>query len=201
MALAMSGVDISIREVVLRDKPAAMLEASPKGTVPVVVTTDGNVLEESLNIMRWALAQNDPENWLSAPAGDISALVARNDGPFKAALDRYKYGNRYAAEDIDVMEQRAIGAETLQALNTQLEAIGGQLLGPQRSFADVAIFPFIRQFANTDRNWFDSQPLPQLQAWLAGHLDSDLFKTIMKKYPQWQPGDAEPKLPTLNRAA
>ena len=201
MAIAISGVDISLREVVLRDKPAAMLEASPKGTVPVVVTTDGNVLEESLDVMRWALAQNDPENWLSVSMGDTAALVARNDGPFKAALDRYKYGNRYADEDLDVMEQRAIGAETLHALNIQLEATGGQLLGPQRSFADVAIFPFIRQFANTDREWFDSQPLPHLQAWLAGHLDSDLFKTVMKKYPKWQPGDIEPKLPTLNNPA
>lgn len=197
MAIAASGIECRLREVVLRDKPAEMLEASPKGTVPVVVAPDGKVIEESLDVMAWALAQNDAEQWLVPAQGsraEMDTLIAECDGPFKRALDRYKYPDRYEDEGIDRDEQRAFGLAFLQKLNAQL-AGQSQLFGARVSLADIAIFPFIRQFANTDRTWFDAQDLPHLQAWLSGHLESARFKLIMPKYPQWQSGDKEPLFP------
>lgn len=195
MAIISSGVSCRLREVVLRDKPAEMLEVSPKGTVPVVVAGDDQIIEESLDVINWALAQNDPEDWLKPPQdspADMHALIAQADGPFKQALDRYKYSNRY--EDVDSSEQRALGLEFLTQLNTRL-ANQSYLFGDRICLADIAIFPFIRQFANTDRAWFDGLDLPHLQDWLAKHLNSDRFKAIMSKYKQWHPGDEEPLFP------
>lgn len=197
MAIAAAGIECRLREVVLRDKPAEMLEASPKGTVPVIVQEDGSVIEESLDVMAWALAQNDAETWLSPDHGtraDMDKLVPECDGPFKRALDRYKYPNRYAQENLVREEQRALGREFLATLNARLDG-QAQLFGDRVSFADIAIFPFIRQFANTDRTWFDAQDLPHLQAWLAGHLDSPRFRQIMPKYAQWKTGNNEPVFP------
>jgi len=197
MAIAQAGVACRLREVVLRDKPQEMLDASPKGTVPVIVDVSGQVIDESLDVMAWALAQSDSENWLDPEQGsraDMDALVAECDGPFKRALDRYKYPNRYEDEGIVREEQRSLGLAFLETLNAQL-ADREHLFGDRISYADIAIFPFIRQFANTDRDWFDALDLPHLQAWLASHLDSDLFKQIMPKYKQWQTGDAEPVFP------
>jgi glutathione S-transferase len=191
MALVISGTPVRVREVVLRDKPAAMLEASAKGTVPVLVLGDGTVIDESIDVMRWALAQNDPEGWL-APESD--GLIAEADGPFKSALDRYKYSNRYEDEAVVSEEQRALGLAFLKDWDARLAAAGGQFFGAQRTLADVALFPFVRQFANTDRDWFDGLELPALQTWLAGHLDSELFTGVMSKYPQWAPGADEPVL-------
>lgn len=197
MAIARAGVECRLREVVLRDKPAEMLEASPKGTVPVIVTPDGTVIEESLDVMAWALAQNDADDWLTPDHGnraDMDALIAECDGPFKRALDRYKYPNRYEDEGVVREDQRTLGVAFLEKLNAQLD--GRQnLFGERVSYADIAIFPFVRQFANTDRTWFDALPLQHLQAWLARHLDSDLFKQIMPKFPQWKTGDQEPVFP------
>ena len=187
MALMASGQAVRLREVVLRDKPVEMLEASPKGTVPVLVLEDGTVIDESIDVMKWALEQNDPDNWLSA---DGEALIAEADGPFKKALDRYKYPNRYENEGVDRLEQRAKGREFLAKLDGILET-QTYLLGETITKADIAIFPFVRQFANTDRDWFDAQSLPHLQRWLTGHLESDLFLSVMKKYPQWKTGDEE----------
>ena len=192
LALAVSGAAIRIREVVLRDKPAAMLAASPKGTVPVLVLPDGTVIDESLDIMHWALALNDPENWLASDPAGTAALIAECDGPFKHALDRYKYPNRY--DGVDPLAQRAAGLAILQEWNARLDASGGQFLTPHHTLADMAIFPFVRQFAATDRDGFAAQNLPALQAWLAGHLASPLFKSVMTKHAQWQPGAAEPLL-------
>ncbi len=180
MALTVSATEVETREVVLRDKPEAMLEASPKGTVPVLVLQDGTVIDESVDVMRWALAENDPENWL---AGDDRALIETNDGPFKHHLDRYKYSTRH---DTDPEEHRTAGGEFLQVLEDRLQN-GTQLGGDTSGMTDIAIFPFVRQFANTDRTWFDAQPLPKLQAWLKGWLESELFKSIMVKRDQWQP--------------
>lgn len=197
MAIAVAGVECRLREVVLRDKPAEMLEASPKATVPVIVETDGTVIEESLDVMAWALAQNDPENWLEPEQGsrtEMDALIAESDGPFKRALDRYKYPNRYESEGVDREEQRALGLSFLEKLNARLDG-QAQLFGNRISHADIAIFPFIRQFANTDRTWFDALDLPHLQAWLEGHLESPRFKQIMPKYAQWKTGDEEPVFP------
>ncbi|QYJ08076.1 glutathione S-transferase [Qipengyuania flava] len=181
MALSVSGAAYEHREVVLRDKPAEMLEASPKGTVPVLVAADGVVLEESLDIMRWALGESDPEGWLTRTD---EALLAANDGPFKHHLDRYKYATRY--EDVDPEEHRAAALAILRALEARLEN-SAFLCGEKRGFADIAIFPFIRQFANADRAWFDAQDLPKLQAWLESLVTSELFNGVMRKHPQWKP--------------
>jgi len=186
MALKTSGVAYEHREILLRDKPDAMLAASPKGTVPVIVLADGEVIEESLDVMRWALAQNDPESWL-APGDAMFDLIAENDGPFKHHLDRYKYSNRY--EDAVAAEHREAGLDYLNKLNDRL-AGQAQLFGDEVSLADIAIFPFVRQFANTDRAWFDTQDLPRLQAWLAAHLASPCFADIMEKHEVWVDGAA-----------
>ena len=178
MALHVSGMAAEHREVRLRDKPAELLEASPKGTVPVLVTGDGEVIDESLDIMRWALGQNDPEGWLS---GVDDALIAANDGPFKHHLDRCKYDTRY---DSDGAHHRSEAVAILTGLERRLED-GEYLCGNRRTLTDIAIFPFVRQFAGADRDWFDAQPLPQLQCWLARLLASDLFAAIMVKRDPW----------------
>jgi glutathione S-transferase len=182
LALAVSGTRCELREVKLSAKPEAMLAASPKGTVPVLVLPDGAVIDESIDIMRHALASRDPEGWL---ARDDAALIARNDGPFKHDLDRYKYSQRHGP---DAEVHREGGLAFLRDLDARL-ADAGQLCGPERGLADMAIMPFVRQFAAVDRDWFDAQPLPRLQAWLAGHLASDLFSAIMMRVPPWTPGD------------
>ncbi|MBB3942819.1 glutathione S-transferase [Sphingorhabdus rigui] len=183
MAVAVSGAQVELREVVLRDKPPEMIAVSPKGTVPVLVVGDGHVVDESLDIMRWALAQNDPENWLAhADAG----MIAANDGPFKQALDRYKYPHRYGLAD--GVKHRDAALKHLSGLNAILAA-QPYLGGSAPAFTDTALFPFVRQFAATDPLWFDALPLPALQAWLNGLLASDLFGQIMTRYPKWTAGD------------
>ena len=186
MAVMQSGVTCELREVVLRDKPAAMLELSPKGTVPVLQLPGGTVLEESLDIMHWALTANDPGNWLDtadAPADLISQL----DGTFKSALDRYKYSvNHPERPQSDYREE---GAEFLALLEAKLAANGGAgLCAPRITFADIAVFPFVRQFAFVDKSWFDEAPYPLLQTWLSARLDSGLFLSVITKYPAWKPG-------------
>jgi glutathione S-transferase len=190
LALTVSGTPCELREVTLRAKPAAMLAASPKGTVPVLVLPSGAVIDESLDIMRWALATSDPEDWLER---DDPPLIAENDGAFKHALDRYKYPERYAEDPREYREQ---GLAFLQRIDARLAA-GGQLCGPVRGLADAAIMPFVRQFAAVDRLWFDAQPLPHLRAWLGEHLASALFDTIMTRRQPWTPGDPPIFLPDL----
>lgn len=192
LALAASGQSVSLREVVLRDKPPQMIEVSPKATVPVLVLGDGTVLEESLDVMNWALSEADPEGWLDADRALMDNLVAQNDGPFKHHLDRYKYANRY--DDAVAEDHRAEASKILSDLDTRL-AENDWLCGPRASFADYAILPFVRQFANTDRDWFDEQDWPHLRGWLERFLASDRFKAVMKKYPQWSAGDPEPTFP------
>ena len=182
MGLWASGTACELREVVLARKPQAMLDASPKGTVPVLVLPDGSVIEESLEILRWALARNDPKDWLERDDPD---LIHRNDGAFKHHLDRYKYHTRY---DCDPIEHRTAALDILHDLDARLQS-RANLCGEKRGLADIALFPFIRQFANTDRAWFDVLPLAGLQRWLKRHLASDLFASIMAKYPAWQAGD------------
>ncbi len=194
LGLSVSGTSIRIREVVLRDKPAEMLELSPKGTVPVLHLPTGKILDESLDILTWALEQNDPEGWLIPSPDETQTLIARNDGPFKRALDRYNYPGRYPEEDVTIETQRAIGLEILHDLNTRITANNGQIMRPERSLADMAIFPFVRQFAHVDMDWFTAQPLSALQVGLDGHKNSALFKGIMPKYAQWTPGADEPLL-------
>ena len=191
LALATSGVTVELREVVLRDKPAAFLDASPSGTVPCLVTPNG-MIDESLDIMTWALAQNDPDGWLAMPdTGPRTDMdwIRRADGPFKQALDRTKYAARYPGEDPDMHRARA--AEFLTDLDAQI----GTWIFDAPSLADYAILPFVRQFAFIDKAWFDSQPWPNLQAWLQQFLISDRFEAIMQKYPQWQNGDTPVQFP------
>jgi glutathione S-transferase len=179
MAVAVSGLIVELREIVLRDKPPELLAISPKATVPVLVTCDGEVLEESLDIMRWALAQNDPQNWLSDIDED---LISANDGPFKQALDRYKYPHRYGLPDGETFRGEAL--VHLQRLN-QILLDKPYLGGASVSLTDIAIFPFVRQFAATDRVWFDGQPLSGIKKWLDDLVNSTLFENSMQRYPQW----------------
>ena len=176
MALSISGIEYDLHEVILRDKPPEMLIASPKGTVPVLILQNGTVIDESLDIMRWALTRDDPEGWL----GQDESLILSNDGPFKRALDRYKYPNRHGVSDASIPRGEAMAF--LDVLNDRL-AEQPYLNGATRSLADVATFPFVRQFAATDRTWFDDQPLPHLRRWLDGLIASPLFVTIMARAP------------------
>ncbi|WP_460119658.1 glutathione S-transferase [Pseudomonas sp. H3_G09] len=181
MALRYAGVPVEIVEVSLKNKPAEMLVLSPKGTVPVL-NADGVVIDESLQIMRWALAQNDPDDWLLA--GDSFAalwmekLIEGNDQIFKSALNRYKYAERYPEQPMEAY--RAEGALFLQKLDELLEG-RDYLLADHPSLADIALLPFVRQFAHVDREWFAQTPYARLQAWLQRFLESDLFTSIMKK--------------------
>ena len=192
MALVVSGTPCHIREVKLSAKPADMIAASPKATVPVIVRTDGVVIDESLDIMRWALGRNDPEGWLAREGG---ALIEANDGPFKYHLDRYKYPGRHGS---DPVEHRAAGLDHLRVLDARL-ASQYNLCGDERGIADAAILPFVRQFAETDRPWFDAQPVPHLRAWLGRHLAADLFAAIMVRLEPWRPGDPPVDFPAEPR--
>ena len=180
MALRYSGVPVSIIEVSLKAKPADMLAASPKGTVPVLVCADGRVIEQSLEIMHWALSQNDPDVWLPAHRPLIDALIEENDTRFKVLLDRYKYAVRYPEYPME--HYRAQGAVVLQRLECLLEHTP-YLTGTTLTLADVALAPFIRQFAHVDRAWFAQAPYPKLQAWLERFLASGLFTAVMAKQP------------------
>jgi glutathione S-transferase len=178
MALIASGLAYAHREILLRDKPASMLAASPKGTVPVLILAGGRVIDESLDIMRWALNQSDPEGWL---AGADLALIADYDGAFKYHLDRYKYAARYGD---DPLVHRAAAAAMLLDLDAQL-AVHDFLGGAMRSFADIAIFPFVRQFAGVDPVWFQLQAMPNVQRWLARIAASELFERAMVRRALW----------------
>jgi glutathione S-transferase len=188
MALAVSGTRCELREVRLNMKPASMVAASPKGTVPVLVLPDGSVIDESLDIMRWALTRCDPEGWLSRAD---AALIATNDHAFKQDLDRYKYPELH---DNDPLEHRRRGMAFLHELDARLSA-HRQLCGSARGLADAALMPFVRQFAAVDREWFAAQPLGHLQIWLNGHLASDLFDTVMMRAAPWSSGDTPVFLP------
>ena len=188
LAIAISGLQVELREIVLKDKPSHMLEVSPKGTVPVLITPQGSIIEESIDIMAWALEQHDPEQWLPEPAlqATTQQLIQQNDGPFKHALDRYKYADRYPEHPEIYYRQQ--GEETLAELEQRLNQ-HAFLLGEGLSMADIAILPFIRQFAAVDNNWFQKAPYPKLRQWLNQFLDTELFKQIMIKRPPWQPDD------------
>lgn len=183
LALVSAGIETELREIVLRDKAPEFLESSPKGTVPVVVAGD-TIIEESLDIMHWALNRVDPEGWLDFP-DDGNALIEECDGPFKTALDRYKYQNRH---DSDPELERENGAVFLRKLDAMLSAVP-YLYGDTPRLPDMAIVTFVRQFANTDRIWFDAQDWPHLRDWLDRFTESERFARIMQKYPKWQAGD------------
>ena len=191
LALASAGLQVELREIILRDKPAHMLHLSPKGTVPVLWLTNGQVIDESLDVMQWALEISDPEGLLDMPA-DTSAraqkLIADNDGPFKHHLDRYKYANRY--EDADTLEHRQACGAYIEKLDRQLDN-KAWLFGASPKFADFAILPFIRQFRIADSAWFDGQTQwSNVQNWLQNFLQSQRLADAMVKYDLWADGAA-----------
>ena len=195
LALAISGQSCELREVVLKAKPAELLSASAKASVPVLVLPSGKVIDQSLDIMHWALRINDPGQWLPAnpaQAAPMQALIEGCDLTFKHHLDRYKYPNRY--EGADALQHRAAAAVWLQQLSQQLTP-EGWLFGATASMADMAIAPFVRQFAQTDPHWFEAQDWPQLQAWLTRIVSSALFDSVMHKYPAWESGSTGPVFP------
>ena len=190
LAIQSSGQQVVLREILLKDKPAPFLAASPKGTVPVVQNGD-TVIDESRDVMLWALGRNDPEGWLDMPP-EGSALIDTCDGPFKTALDHTKYAVRFP--DKDESTERAKAMVFLEGLNDRL-AQSPFLMGPKRTLADMAILPFVRQFANTDRAWFDAQGLVPLAQWLDDFLASQRFRSVMSKYPPWQNGQDQVLFP------
>lgn len=189
LAVGSSGQQVELREIVLKDKAKEFLEASPKGTVPVLVDVDDFVIEESLDVIQWALNKNDPEDFLDYSDAELEVmrvLIEEADGPFKHALDRYKYENRY--DGVVAEKQRDAAKPFLMVLNDLLE---GQdyLFGDRFSWADCAILPFVRQYAHVDKDWFWAQDWPDLIGWLDRFLVSERFLGIMNKYPKWNAGD------------
>lgn len=188
LAIHASRQTVELREVILRNKPEAMLLASPKGTVPILLLSEGRVVDESLDIMTWSLKQADPEGWLPERQDDqlrFDELLARNDGSFKMALDRYKYPNRF--EGADPHQARDDGARFIRDLDVCLQN-GQFLLGQRFSLADAAILPFIRQYAHVDRDWFYRQSWKAVIAWLDAFKESERFLSVMIKISAWQQG-------------
>jgi glutathione S-transferase len=182
MAIKYANVSVDIRDIELKEKPAEMLLASRKGTVPVLVLQDGEVLEQSLDIMYWALQQRDIDGWLTADKPLTQRLISENDGSFKQALDKYKYAIRFPEQSVEFY--RAQAEVFLQKLE-RLLAQSAFLLGDKVSLADIALFPFIRQFSGVDPVWFEAAAYLKLKAWLKQLVDSDLFVDIMQKRPTY----------------
>lgn len=191
MAIAYANIDHELREVSLKNKPQPMLDISPKGTTPVMQIfneKDSIVLEESLDIMNWALRQRDPAGWLELDAQQeaiAQKLVYTNDSTFKKSLDQYKYPNRFPDHPQGFYRQQ--GEVFLQFLESQLKENNNFLICDRQTLADVAIFPFIRQFAYVNMDWFQSSSYLHLRQWLQWHEDSPLFEIVMQKFPVWIP--------------
>ena len=182
MALQYAGIDVDIREISFHDKPKHLLSISPKGTVPVLVLSDTQTIDESLDIIDWALNRQDVDGWLSADIDLTKALIVENDTVFKASLDAYKYPERNLENT--QAEHRAVGEVFLQKLEARLETSDG-LFGSLPTLADIAIFPFVRQFRGVDIAWFEASPYMQLNAWLTTLIESELFVSIMQKHPTY----------------
>jgi glutathione S-transferase len=189
MAIRHSGIRVELREVILKNKPQELIRLSIKGTVPVLLLQDGRVLDESMDIMHWSLQQRDPDRWGYGDDAHLchtaTTLIDENDQTFKTTLDHYKYWDRYPEHPIAFYRKR--GEEFLQRLEQQL-VHHPYLICDRLTLADIAIFPFIRQFAHVDRSWFDQSPYQRLRTWLDGILGTTLFTEVMMKYKTWQPG-------------
>ncbi|WP_298815973.1 glutathione S-transferase [uncultured Roseibium sp.] len=189
LAFHASRKTVELREIVLRDKAPDFLKTSPSATVPCL--KEGNfVLDESLDIMLWTLRQSDPEHWLRPEVGtldDALELIEICDGPFKHHLDRYKYDTRY--QDADRETERSAASDILWRWEKRLSQ-GSWLMGKRASLADYAILPFVRQFANSDRTWFDGEAWNAIKAWLGAFETSEQFQAVMPKWSRWQAGDA-----------
>ena len=197
LAVFSAGIQVELREILLRDKPNAFLRASPKGTVPVVELADGTVLEESRDVMQWALSQNDPDGWLDVQRRDskgTAAFLDALDGPFKMHLDRYKYASRFDPEA--ALKHREAGAAMLAEFDAKLAA-RPSLSGVRNGLLDLASLPFVRQFRIADPVWFDAQPWPHLHRWLQAFLASGQFAAVMNKYAVWQEGDVGVTFPKV----
>ena len=191
MTLVYSGLSVELREVLLARKPPSMTAASSKGTVPILVLPDGRVVDESYDVMRWALDHHDPDSWWrTGLAGETKKLVKENDFQFKTHLDHYKYSDRLPEQPKS--HYRDQGECFLSKLERRLRN-QKHLLADELTFSDVSIFPFVRQFAFVDKTWFDQSPYPHLKQWLQSLLDSQLFLSVMHKHPTWSAGD-EPVL-------
>ena len=187
LGLLFADRQVVLREIVLKNKPTQLLAISPKGTVPVLQLSDGTVIEESREIMIWALEQNDPQTLLNVEILEKAmALIAKNDTEFKHWLDRYKYADRHL--EMTQTEYRQKGEEFLQILEALLVK-NTYLLGGRASIADIGIMPFVRQFAHVDRDIFYSLPYPNVQQWLQYWLEQPLFMTAMTRYQTWQEED------------
>ncbi|RJG48210.1 glutathione S-transferase [Motilimonas pumila] len=182
LAIAYANTPVALREIVLKAKPEHMLQISPKGTVPVLQIAEQQVIEESLAIMFWALRQQDKDQWLGFDSAQMRMLITENDGDFKQALDKYKYHDRFPEQT--QAEYRQQGERFVAKLEQRLSQ-NSYLMGPRVSLADMAILPFIRQFAHVNWPWFEQSPYPHVKAWLNQFKESDLFKSIMVKYPTW----------------
>ena len=182
MALQYASIQVEHREIDLRNKPQSMLLASPKGTVPVLRVDEG-VIDQSLDIMHWALERSDPDKWRNIDIGVAQSWITKNDGPFKKLLDQYKYTNRYP----ELIQAEVLSAAELLMLMPMEEALQASqyLLGNQMTWVDVAIFPFIRQFSMVDSHRFEQLPYSALKQWLNQFLESELFDAVMQKYPVW----------------
>lgn len=187
LGLLFAEVPVALREIVLKNKPAPMLTISPKGTVPVLQLSEGRVIEESREIMEWALAQQDLQGLLdSETLSQAQALIDTNDNEFKHWLDRYKYADRHV--EMTQTEYRQQGEVFLQVLE-ELLSQNAYLLGDKPSLADIGIMPFVRQFAHVDRKVFYALPYPNLQQWLQHWLEHPIFLQAMTKFTPWQEGD------------
>lgn len=187
MAIVYASINFELREVSLANKPASMLAISPKGTVPILQLSDG-VIDESLEVIGWALEQSDPDNWLALDSqSEQQGLITENDNQFKQWLDKYKYWDRYPQQS---QQDYRMNAEIfISTLEQRLEN-SLYLFGDKIRVADIAIFPFIRQFAFVDKPWFDQSNYPSVQRWLNQFLQSDLFNQVMQKHILWQPPEA-----------
>tara|TARA_Y100001970_G_scaffold7723_1_gene8847 strand:- start:200 stop:853 length:654 start_codon:yes stop_codon:yes gene_type:complete len=187
MAIHISSQKCEIREVLLRDKPPSMLEYSSKGTVPVLVLQSGEVIDESLDVIDWALNLNDPNNWLRSKENEeTKKLIEINDGEFKHHLDRYKYSKRYDNEDPEFHKKKCL--KFIESVNNELSN-SKYIFDDNISYADIVLLPFMRQFRIADMEWFDSLPYDNLKEWLSSFLNSPLLNSIMKKYDLWKEGD------------
>lgn len=187
LSVLFSELQVELREITLQNKPSQMLAISPKGTVPVLQLAEGTVIEESREIMEWALEQNDPQGLLDASVlNKAKALIDKNDNEFKYWLDRYKYADRHL--EMTQLEYRQRGELFLQVLEKLLTK-SSYLLGQSVTLADIGVMPFVRQFAHVDRDVFYSLPYPNLQRWLQHWLEHPMFLQMIKKYQPWQEGD------------
>jgi glutathione S-transferase len=196
-ALLSLKIQCEVREIVLWQKPPALLTASPKGTVPVLILTDGSVIEESLEIMLWALKQNDEQSLMpkdSTVQSKIRDLILKNDTVFKRALDGYKYPQKYPEQSLEAW--RDLGLDFLNELEALL-TMSAHLFGQHLTYGDLAILPFVRQFSRVDPAWLIASKLPKLKTWLENWLNSELCAAVMQKYPLWTEGTLTTLIPSV----